>query len=81
MTLADETILKTETKGGVQIPFARREQLLDEFEHSGLSGAKFAEAAGTSIRPSPLGRRDGANSEGWFKRQLKGPIRRIGWRR
>jgi hypothetical protein len=46
MTLAGETILKTDTKGRVQTPIARREQLLDEFEHSGLSGAKFAEVAG-----------------------------------
>jgi hypothetical protein len=46
MDSADETILKTDTKGRVQIPPERRESLLDEFERSGLSGTKFAELAG-----------------------------------
>jgi hypothetical protein len=41
-----EAILKTDTKGRVQTPPERREQLLDEFERSGLSGARFAEVAG-----------------------------------
>lgn len=39
-------ILKTDTMGRVFTPPARREQLLDEFERSGLSGAKFAVLAG-----------------------------------
>jgi hypothetical protein len=39
-------ILKTDTIGRVFTPPARREQLLDEFEGSGLSGAKFAALAG-----------------------------------
>jgi hypothetical protein len=43
---SDGTILKTDTKGRVQTPAARRESLLDEFERSGLSGAKFAALAG-----------------------------------
>ncbi len=46
MTEASETILKTDTKGRVQTPPERRERLLDEFERSGLSAAKFAEVAG-----------------------------------
>ena len=46
MTEATETILKTDTKGRVQTPPERREKLLEEFERSGLSGAKFAELAG-----------------------------------
>jgi hypothetical protein len=45
-TPAEETILKTDVLGRVKTPLARREQLLDEFEHSGLSGQKFAELAG-----------------------------------
>jgi len=40
------TILKTDGRGRVQTPKARRESLLDEFERSGLSGAKFAALAG-----------------------------------
>lgn len=46
MTQAGETILKTDSKGRVQTPAKRREKLLDEFECSGLSGAKFAALAG-----------------------------------
>jgi hypothetical protein len=46
MTETGERILKTDTKGRVQTPPERREQLLDEFERSGLSGAKFAELTG-----------------------------------
>ena len=45
-TEATETILKTDTKGRVKTAPERREKLLDEFERSGLSGAKFAELAG-----------------------------------
>ncbi len=41
-----ETILKTDSKGRVQTPPERREKLLEEFERSGLSGAKFAALAG-----------------------------------
>ena len=41
-----ETILKTDARGRVHTPLERRESLLDEFERSGLSGAKFAELAG-----------------------------------
>ena len=45
-TLAEATILKTDVLGRVKMPAARREQLLDEFERSGLSGLKFAALAG-----------------------------------
>jgi hypothetical protein len=45
-TSADETILKTDVLGRVKTPAARREQLLDEFERSGLTGQKFAEVVG-----------------------------------
>lgn len=45
-TSADETILKSDAVGRVRTPAERRESLLDEFEKSGLSGAKFAELAG-----------------------------------
>ena len=46
LTNADETVLKTDAKGRVQTPPERREKLLDEFERSGLSGAKFAALVG-----------------------------------
>jgi hypothetical protein len=41
-----EPVLKTDVSGRVLTPVARRERLLDEFERSGLSGAKFAALVG-----------------------------------
>ena len=38
--------LKTDPRGRVVTPVARRESWLDEFERSGLSGAKFAQLTG-----------------------------------
>ena len=46
MIKADELILKTDGRGRVQTPAARREEILDEFERSGLSGKKFAALVG-----------------------------------
>ena len=43
-------ILKTDGKGRVRTPAARRESLLDEFERSGLSGPKFAALAGVKYQ-------------------------------
>jgi hypothetical protein len=44
---ADTTsIIKTDEIGRRRTPAVRREQLLDEFERSGLSGAKFAALTG-----------------------------------
>ena len=45
-TPTDEVVLKQDVLGRVKTPKARREQLLDEFERSGLPGQKFAELAG-----------------------------------
>ena len=39
-------ILKQDGQGRVRTPWARREQLLNEFDRSGLSGPKFAALAG-----------------------------------
>jgi hypothetical protein len=44
--VAVEQILKTDAKGRVRTSAKRRESLLEEFDRSGLSGAKFAELAG-----------------------------------
>lgn len=46
MTPSDEVVLKQDVLGRVKTPKARREQLLDEFERSGLPGLKFAELVG-----------------------------------
>jgi|SRR5208283_2854581 len=43
---SDEQILKTDALQRVRTPPARKEQLLDEFERSGLSGKKFAAVVG-----------------------------------
>ena len=45
-TQPNGVVLKTDTRGRVVTPVARRESLLDEFERSGLSGAKFAQLTG-----------------------------------
>jgi hypothetical protein len=48
MTSTDTTdgILKTDVLGRVRSSRQRREQVLNEFEESGLSGVKFAQLAG-----------------------------------
>lgn len=46
MIKAGEVVLKTDKLGRMQTPAARREQVLDEFERSGLSGKKFAALIG-----------------------------------
>jgi hypothetical protein len=45
MTEGDQ-ILKSDACGRVRVPVERQEALLDEFEHSGLSGVKFAKLVG-----------------------------------
>jgi len=44
--IGEVEVLKTDTRGRVRVPAERREALLDEFEKSGMSGAKFARLAG-----------------------------------
>lgn len=39
-------ILPTDSKGRVRVSRDRREQLLDEFERSGMTGAQFAKTVG-----------------------------------
>jgi hypothetical protein len=46
MIKADGMVLKTDGRGRVQTPTGRREQILDEFERSGLSGKQFAAVVG-----------------------------------
>ena len=45
-TIEKIEILKQDGRGRVRMPAGRREALLDEFEKSGASGAKFARLAG-----------------------------------
>ena len=46
MQRSEGPVLKTDSDGRVRTPAMRRESLLDEFERSGLSGAKFAALVG-----------------------------------
>ena len=43
---AKTEVLKQDGRGRVRVSAQRREALLDEFERSGVSGAKFARLAG-----------------------------------
>jgi hypothetical protein len=45
-TMVNAEILKQDGRGRVRMPARRRDALLDEFEKSGASGAKFARLAG-----------------------------------
>jgi len=42
LTTVPTEILKTDCKGRIRFPAKMREELLDRFEHSGMSGAEFA---------------------------------------
>lgn len=44
--MMEQQILRRDVRGRVQTPAARREELLDEFNRSGLRGAKFAALVG-----------------------------------
>ena len=50
MTTNEATILKQDVLGRVQTPAARRDQILVEFERSGLPGLKFAELIGVNYQ-------------------------------
>ncbi len=41
-----DTLLRTDTRGRVRTPAKRREELLDEFERSGIAATKFAALVG-----------------------------------
>lgn len=44
--LGGEMILKTDHRGRVRVPAAKREEILDAFERSAMSGAAFARSVG-----------------------------------
>ncbi len=60
-------VLKTDVLGRVRTPRARQEALLDEFERSGVSGAKFAELAGINYQTFAT----------WAQRRSKRPPRHL----
>jgi hypothetical protein len=72
MIKADEVVLKTDKLGRVQTPAARREQLLDEFERSGLSGTKFSALVGLKYQTLATWRQKRRRKAGGIPRG-KGP--------
>ena len=46
----EAVVLKTDTSGRVRMSAVQHERVLDEFERSGLSGAKFAKLAGVKYQ-------------------------------
>jgi transposase-like protein len=64
---AEQSVLQADERGRVRASKERREAVLDEFERSGLSGAKFARLAGIKY-PTFMywvkQRRDGRSSAG-----------------
>jgi transposase-like protein len=44
--IEDQNVLQADERGRVRVSRERREALLEEFERSGMSGAKFARLAG-----------------------------------
>jgi len=79
-------VLKQDTRGRVRTPPERREALLEEFAHSGLSAAKFAKLVGVNyatfanwVQKRKRGRQtsDGAASAGGMAAvpSRNGPVR------
>ena len=75
-TPTDEPVLKTDVLGRVKTPAARREQVLDEFERSGLSGQKFAELIGVKYQTFATWAQKRRRQSGTYK-ALKAPTRAV----
>ena len=75
-TPTDEPVLKTDVLGRVKTPAARREQVLDEFERSGLSGQKFAELIGVKYQTFATWAQKRRRQRGTYK-ALKAPARAV----
>jgi hypothetical protein len=76
--ISEGQIMKTDRIGRLKTPTARREELLDEFERSGLSGPKFASTIGIKYqtfaswvtrrrKQEPTSVRDKSKSLGWVE--------------
>jgi hypothetical protein len=81
-TNEEATILKTDTRGRVRVPEARREELLREFDRSGISAMKFSRLAGIKYATFTnwLGRRRRARTQaqgalGGSAHAAGGPVR------
>jgi hypothetical protein len=66
-TIKAMEVLKTDERGRVRVPKERRDALLDEFERSRLSGAKFAAHYGLKY----------SSFAGWVQRRKRLPARAV----
>jgi hypothetical protein len=74
-------IFPVDSKGRVRVSPERREQLLDEFEKSGLSGAQFARAVGVKYQHSLFGDRSGSGASRYQLAARRRVRRWNGWKR
>jgi DNA-binding transcriptional regulator YiaG len=74
--LKAQEVLKTDVLGRVKTPAERREQVLDEFERSGLSGQKFAELIGVKYQTFATWVQKRRRQRGPYK-ALKAPARAV----
>lgn len=87
--ISEGQIMKTDRIGRSKTPKARREELLEEFERSGLSGPKFAAIVGIKYQtfatwvtrrrkqePTPV--RDKSKSLGWIEAVVQASARNTG---
>jgi len=81
--IGEAEVLKTDTRGRVRVPVERREALLDEFEKSGMSGAKFARLAGEDVftrLPSTTNWQiEDITPKAWAKQQNRSDLPAAAW--
>ncbi len=76
----EAVVLKTDTLGRVKMTAAQRERVLDEFERSGLSGAKFAKLAGINYQTfATWARRRGRQREAEAGKTPSTPAEPVKW--
>ena len=76
----EAVVLKTDTLGRVKMTAAQRERVLDEFERSGLSGAKFAKLAGIKYQTfATWARRRGRQREAGAGKVPSTPAEPVKW--
>lgn len=75
-----EVVLKTDGLDRVRTPAERREKLLDEYEKSGLSGAKFAALAGIKYQTFAAWRlRRNRKRQAGAPRNSGNPVEQVRW--
>ena len=80
MTPTDEVVIKADVLGRVRTSRERREQSLDEFERSGLTGQKFAEVVGIKYQTFATWAEKRRRQQGAYP-AMRRPSNCAGWRR